>query len=130
MNHADLKFLLVEQDDIDANLAELMIRNSPVKHIEITRVIRLSEAVEHLSQNKMDLVILEPNLPDTNGLESIEALRKAAPEVPILVLTTNSDATMGVQAFEKGAAGYLVKGQIGPWMFANTVKRALIGQYC
>lgn len=129
MNHVSLRFLLVEENDVDARLVELMIRASPVKHLEISRVVRLSEALEHLSRNETDLVLLDLNLPDTSGLEGVVPLRKAAPHVPIIILTGTNDAMLGIQAFEKGAMSYMVKGKVDPWLFANTVKRAMESRY-
>src|SRR5689334_10683517 len=69
------------------------------------------EAVRLLSRMKPDLVVLDWNLPDINGLEICRFLR-SRPEtakVPILMLTVFSETKQKVSAFDSGADDYLTK---------------------
>jgi DNA-binding NtrC family response regulator len=55
------------------------------------------------------LVILDIGLPDQNGLDTLAALRKLLPELPVLVITAHGNLQNAVLAKQRGAAAYLVK---------------------
>ncbi|MEI6206675.1 MAG: SpoIIE family protein phosphatase [Desulfuromonadales bacterium] len=55
------------------------------------------------------LVISDMNMPEMNGLELIEAIRKRGSEVPIIILTGNSEISVAISALDKGANDYLLK---------------------
>jgi DNA-binding NarL/FixJ family response regulator len=56
-----------------------------------------------------DLVILDLNLPGLGGLELLDRLRRAAPHVPVLVLSMNADPIFARRALALGARGYVSK---------------------
>ncbi len=57
----------------------------------------------------LDLVLLDLNLPDLDGLMALPYLRELAPTVPIVVLSASEDPQKVQQALDKGAVGYLPK---------------------
>jgi len=59
--------------------------------------------------NNIDLVLLDLNLPDLNGLIALPYLRELAPTIPIVVLSASEDPKKVQQALDKGAVGYLPK---------------------
>ncbi|MGB6019778.1 MAG: response regulator transcription factor [Sulfurimonadaceae bacterium] len=68
-----------------------------------------SELLLLLEKERFDLLILDLNLGDKNGLESIENVSRLFPTLPILVLSTYPEEPYAVQAFKAGASGYLNK---------------------
>ena len=58
---------------------------------------------------KPDIVVLDISMPLLNGLDAARQLKKAMPEVRIVVLTVNEDADLAAEAFRAGASGYLLK---------------------
>ncbi|MGA7614115.1 MAG: PAS domain S-box protein, partial [Thermoanaerobaculia bacterium] len=62
------------------------------------------------------------NLPDSRGLATLEAIRRASPDVPIIILTGMDDQAMGAAAIEMGADDYLVKGRVD----AEALRRSLL----
>lgn len=68
-----------------------------------------SELMSLLEKDDYDLLILDLNLGDKNGLESIENVSHAFPQLPILVLSTYPEDPYAVQTFKAGASGYLNK---------------------
>lgn len=69
------------------------------------------EALERLAESKADLMVVDINMPEMNGIELIKSVRKdpSTSQVPIVVLTTegsDDDIRRGLQA---GATEYLVK---------------------
>jgi two-component system, chemotaxis family, chemotaxis protein CheY len=69
------------------------------------------EAIEQLSLGKIDLVVLDLNMPDMHGLEVVQFLRKHAvfQSIPIIILTTRSDDDARETVMAAGASLYLNK---------------------
>jgi len=68
------------------------------------------EAVQTLTETSPDVVLLDLELPDTNGLTLLRRIREIAPDVQVLVLTMHEDPARVRQAVQAGAAGYVLKG--------------------
>ncbi|MBK7293616.1 MAG: response regulator [Holophagaceae bacterium] len=69
------------------------------------------EALEVATGKKLDLIITDVNMPRMDGITLVQRLR-ALPQfkfTPILVLTTESDASMKMKGKEAGATGWIVK---------------------
>jgi two-component system nitrogen regulation response regulator GlnG len=72
----------------------------------------------------VDLVVLDVHLPDADGLELLAHLRRAVPDVPVIMLTADADVKTAVLAIRAGAFDYLTK-PIDPEEVAVTLRRAL-----
>lgn len=106
MNEA-LRILLVEDNPGDARLLREMLPRS----FHLTHVERLDDALAKLKSTPHDAVLLDLTLPDSHGLDTFRRLRKAFPELPVVVLTGLADDDGAVQAVREGAQDWLVKGQ-------------------
>jgi len=58
---------------------------------------------------EISLVISDMNMPEMSGLELIEAIRQRGSDVPIIILTGNSEISVAISALNKGANDYLMK---------------------
>ncbi len=86
----------------------------------------LSEAIEALrAAGTLDCVLLDLGLPDADGLEALKRIRALAPEIAIVVLSGEEDATIAVLAVREGAQDYLVKGQVGDGHIARAILYAI-----
>ncbi len=67
------------------------------------------EAIEQAEKISPDVILMDLRMPEMEGVEAIEKIKAAHPEIHILVLTTyDTDADI-VRAVEAGATGYLLK---------------------
>jgi two-component system chemotaxis response regulator CheY len=84
------------------------------------------EALECLALEKIDLVILDLNMPDMHGKEVLEFVRKHlfSFNIPIVVLTTRGDEESRKTILEAGASSYLTK-PCPPEVLATTVQKLL-----
>ncbi len=109
-----LRVLLVEDNPTDALLVEASLEEMTALAPELVHVELLSQAKTALQLSapgaEFDLVLLDLNLPDGNGLGNFEQLHAVAPDVPIIVLTGIADQEMALGALSCGAADYLIKG--------------------
>jgi DNA-binding response OmpR family regulator len=67
------------------------------------------EAVDLFKLRKFDLIILDIMLPYLNGFEVAEIVRKADPQIPILMLTAKTESGDKIKGLQKGADDYLTK---------------------
>lgn len=69
------------------------------------------EAVAMAGDLKPDIVIMDIGMPELNGLEAARQIKKALPEVEILIFTANETEEIVRQVFQAGARGYLLKSE-------------------
>jgi DNA-binding NarL/FixJ family response regulator len=67
------------------------------------------EAVDLAVQKKPDVVIININLPEINGIEATRQIRKQAPGTEILIFTKENNQDLLREALRAGARGYLLK---------------------
>jgi|GEM_PF-3405587 len=116
--------LVVEDNPGDANL----IRSYLAKvfpDVSPCRVERMQLALDRLGAERFDLVLLDLNLPDTNGLDTLRVLLTAAPEVPVVVLTGMNDEIMAAECLRMGAQDYIPKADMTPAFLKRVVAHAL-----
>ncbi|MEZ4219836.1 MAG: response regulator [Polyangiaceae bacterium] len=109
----ELRVLLVEDNPGDAVLVREWLRRSGEPH-RIWHLTRVAEAVSMLGSTEVDVVLLDLKLPDARGPRAVEAIRKVAPDVSIVVLTGSTDAEMARDCIAAGAHDYLEKEEAGP----------------
>lgn len=114
--------LLVEDDDGDAILVEELVVDAE-EPIVLRRARSLREAVA--SARIAQCALVDLGLPDASGLEAVAALREAAPELAVVVLTGLGDRQRGVEAVAAGAQDYLVKGEVDGPSLARAIRYAI-----
>ncbi len=116
-----MHLLLVEDNSADAALIREMIDQMP-EVSSLVWAITLADAIEQLkSESCCNLVLLDLNLPDSEGLETLNGLTAARPEAPVVILTGLNDRETAMSAIRDGAQDYLVKGMIDQQLLERTV---------
>lgn len=121
-----IRILLVEDDAEDAGLVREMLAEAPDgESIELTRARRLDEGLRRLEAARFDAILLDPGLPDAAGMVAVNAIREAAPETPLLILTWSDDRAFALQAMQRGAQDHLSKSRINGDTLNRAVRYAL-----
>jgi diguanylate cyclase (GGDEF)-like protein/PAS domain S-box-containing protein len=107
-----MRVLLIEDNLGDAGLLRRMLEDEGSNNAELILVNSMGEAETRLAQDTFDIVLLDPGLPDTQGLQSIRRIHAVAPRLPLVVLTGFDDDTLAAQALREGAQDLLIKGRI------------------
>ncbi len=84
------------------------------------------EAVEELVRVRPQLVLLDLELPGLNGIEVTRRVKRRAPEVEVLILTSFEDEQKVYEAIQAGASGYLVK-RVGPEKIRSGIREVMEG---
>ena len=111
-NESIKRLLLVEDDPGFARLLREMFKEQGSPETEVTHVDSMADAETQLARRAFDIILLDPGLPDSHGIESVRRAHAAAPRVPLVVLTGRDDESLALLALQEGAQDYLVKGQI------------------
>lgn len=122
---SQFKILLVEDNPGDVLLVEMFLRDSELKKSVIVNEKTLKEAIETLNGTAFDVVLLDLNLLDSNGFETIEKLFAAHPKSNVIVFTGMEDTDFGIRALQAGAQDYLVKGNFGADYLVKTLRYAI-----
>ncbi|MXV63541.1 GAF domain-containing protein [Natronorubrum sp. JWXQ-INN-674] len=131
-----LQILLIEDNPGDARLIQEMLRDteelaqrvsateSAGRTPEINRETRLEDGLEGLESGP-DVVLLDLNLPDSEGLQTLETVHEESGKTPIVVLTGVRDQQVGVQAIQRGAQDFLVKDEVTSELLVRTIHHAI-----
>jgi two-component system, NarL family, invasion response regulator UvrY len=76
-----------------------------------------------------DLMIMDISLPDRSGLDILHDIRKARPELPVLVLSMHTEEQYAERVLRAGAAGYLTKLHAGDELVRAVTKVSEGGRY-
>ena len=71
------------------------------------------EALESFRKNKPDITLMDLQLGTMSGIDAITSIRAEFPEARIIALTTYPGDVRVIRAFQAGACGYVLKGQVG-----------------
>ncbi|HOT76117.1 MAG TPA: PAS domain S-box protein, partial [Candidatus Wallbacteria bacterium] len=130
MSEKSIKILLVEDNPLDARAFNLMLSHTKSSFtFETCEASSLKEAIEKVSRQKFDVILLDLSLPDENGLSTLTKLLEHSKDVPIIVLTGIDDETLGINAVKAGAQNYLVKGQVNNKFLVRTICYATEKRY-
>lgn len=102
--------LLVEDDPMQAAMTRSLLRQQFDGALRLWETTHVEVAVTHLQDPSVEVVLLDLDLPDSRGMATVKRVIKAAPEVPVVVLTGHDDHNMRQAALAHGAHAYLVKG--------------------
>ncbi len=120
-----LRILLIEDDDIEADLIRDQIAGSTFADARLTHVNRVAEGIERIAREAWDVVLLDLNLPDGNGVENLHRVRAASDTVPIIILTNVEDDHTALKSVRHGAQDYLIKRSITGEILARSVRYAI-----
>jgi len=120
-----IRVLLIEDDPDDVFLLKASLAEVGAVKVKLAHADCLSSGLIQLAEHRYDVVLLDLNLPDSRGLETLTTIRKKFPEVPIVVLSGLADDVTTIEAVRQGAQDYLVKGEISGQMLVRVLRYAI-----
>jgi diguanylate cyclase (GGDEF)-like protein len=103
-----LRILLIEDSAADADLLVDMLEDE-IPGVLVTVATTVAAALPLLA-GPLDIAITDLSLPDAEGLQALNAILSARPDIAVVVITGRQDRKLALQALAEGAEDYLVKG--------------------
>ena len=125
INNKFTNVLLIEDNPGDTQLIREMLSEVEGARFDLKAVDRLSAGLECLASAEIDVILLDLNLPDSQGLDTHIEVYTQFPAVPAVVLTSLADEILGVNAVKKGAQDYLVKDQVDSNILRRVMRYAI-----
>jgi signal transduction histidine kinase/DNA-binding response OmpR family regulator len=107
-----VRVLLVEDNPGDARLVEIALEESEVPTFDLKVEGRLAPALSRLRSDRFDMVLLDLNLPDSRGFQTVTSVQEVAPNIPVVIITGAANEEFARKAIHAGAQDYLVKDEI------------------
>ena len=125
MSDQTIRILLIEDNPGDARLIREMLNEAEGIRFDLVAVDRLSDGLQCLRADGIDLVLLDLSLPDSQGMDTLAQVSMCAPNIPVVVMTGLEDQHAAVEAVQEGAQDYLVKGQVETHPLARALLAAI-----
>ena len=126
MNDESLSVLLVTASNGDVELVRGVLGSAGSWRVELRVEATLEKALTILAAGSIELLLLDHGLEESEAMEVLSTTRAAAGDAPIVVIGNRDDPALGKEIVEKGAHGYLARGEIERFL-PQTVALALEG---
>ncbi len=120
-----LNILVVEDEVVNSTLLQAALSKSPLSISEVKSAESLSASFELLDENKFDVVLLDLNLPDSKGLDTLARVSQRYPRLAIVVITGEYGEDLGLEAVAGGAQEYLIKGKYDLHSLSKSIHYAI-----
>ncbi len=117
--------LLIEDSEESMWLVQDALQEHGQDRYRLRWAPNLSEGLDCLAQESVDVVLLDLGLPDSSGPTSYAWVREIAPKTLVIVLTADSRQETEVAVTASGADGYLVKNHVSGRELFETIHMAL-----
>lgn len=106
-----IEILLIENNLEHLHWLRDALKKTSAQKIALTHADRLSAGLKYLTDKRFDVILLDLQLPDSQGYDSFATLNQIVADTPILITTELDDEQTALQTVRAGAQDYLVKGQ-------------------
>lgn len=117
-----IRILFVDDDTSYMAIAQHLLSRYQGRKFDILWKKSGQEAIALLETDPLpDLLLLDYFLPEMNGMEVARAIRERAIEIPIILLTSNRDFRLAIEAMKYGIEDYLVKDEAVDSVLPRTI---------
>lgn len=112
------RILVVDDNEMNLKMAEFILK---LQGYEVDKVESGMDCLNFLKEEKVDLVLLDVEMPIMNGIKTLEVMKedKELADIPVIFLTASADSDIVLEAGKLGAVDYVTK----PFMPQELVKR-------
>jgi CheY-like chemotaxis protein len=118
--------LVVDDSATDRVLAGRLLQLE--QDFEISYATNGREALDSVRARVPDVIVSDLQMPEMNGLELVEAMRRDYPAVPVVLMTARGSEEIAAEALRRGAASYVPKVSLGDNL-RDTVHRILVAAH-
>jgi DNA-binding NarL/FixJ family response regulator len=121
------RVLVIEDNPRDVEfLRQALDRRRSAEAFEVTSERLLATGIHALNGgDRFDVVLLDLNLPDSVGLDTLRRVMAACPTVAVIILSENKHERLALPALRMGADDYLMKSDINGGLFPRAIRYAV-----
>lgn len=124
MKTDQLRVLYVEDDDLDRMILQRAVKSTGL-NIELTFAEDIETGREATLDTNYDCIFLDYNLPGGSGIELLKSIRAGGNKSPVIIVTSQGDEKLAVEAMKSGANDYIPKKLISPEGVAQTMRHCI-----
>jgi two-component system, OmpR family, response regulator len=109
--------LLIVDDEKD--FVKLFLKRFERRGFTTAGVHSGQEALEYLTRNDVDIVVLDVKMPGMDGIETLKEIKKRFPQIEVIMLTGHGSVESGIQGMTYGAYDYVMK----PFRIEDLIER-------
>lgn len=125
MSSTSLTILLVEDNPGDIRLVRELLAANQSESFTLVTADRQETALEILDSQDITAILLDIELPDSSGLNTLLRIHANAPGIPIVVLSSIADEGLAVRSVQQGAQDFLVKGYVDAHQLTRSLRYAI-----
>lgn len=125
LGQSPIRLMVVEDDESYARVLNVRFSRMSAPAFQMIHAATLREALCYLEKNKVDAVLLDLTLPDSQGLDTYRMFSLERPELPVIVLSGFDDEALALECVRNGAQDYQVKGRFDFTALARFLRFAM-----
>lgn len=125
MSSESLTILLVEDNPGDIRLVRELLAADQSEAFTLVTADRQEAALKILDTHDITAILLDIELPDSTGLDTLLRIHANAPGIPIVVLSSIADEGLAVRSVQQGAQDFLVKGYVDAHQLTRSLRYAI-----
>jgi CheY-like chemotaxis protein len=114
-----VKVLVVDDSAIDRRLAGGFLRRAG---IEASYAVDGAEALRAIAAQAPDIVVTDLQMPEMDGLELVEAIRREHASLPVVLMTAHGSEEIALHALRRGATSYVQKRNLAKELVATVME--------
>lgn len=120
-----INVLLIEDNNHDADIIQNLLQEIKTINFNVHLATNLTNGIDYLkTHNDINLILLDLLLPETEGLETAQAVLNLKLKIPLIILTVVDNIILASEIIRKGAQDFLVKNEINPNMLEKSIRFA------
>jgi sigma-B regulation protein RsbU (phosphoserine phosphatase) len=120
-----VRALYVEDSAGDIRLLNTIIRKIEDPQFDISVANSVLSAEKLCSSHRYDLLLIDMNLPNSVGLNTVSRILEICTGTPVVILSDKEDETLARRAVKMGVQDYILKGEVTPRGFRRAISHAL-----
>jgi len=120
-----LKVMLIEDDSVDAAFVNRSLQRRGDNDLELVNVTCLEDGLDALGGGGFDAIILDLNLPDSQGIATVQRTVYLHQDVPVLVISHGDDEAVNSRVIDVGAQDFIPKSEIDRGRLRRAIDHAI-----
>ena len=122
----DTLVLLVEDDISYSDMVQIQLNSIGCSSTNIIAIQSIEEAKEVKNELDPDVILLDLNILDSNGLSTYEKINELFQQSSVIVLSGMDDQNLALEIVAKGGQDYILKSDVKPQILEKTINYGIL----